>query len=1210
MGLSLVVGPANAGKVALLLDRYSALAERDPVLVVPNRAEAERIELELLERTPTLFGGSIGTFDDLFDSIAFAGGEMKPAIPSAQRRLLVAQVISSASLNGLSASARFPGFADALAKAVEDASEGLLDPDDLEGPLGALYARYLAELERLGRWDRPARRRYAAKRVANELDAWDGRPVFLYGFEDFTGAEWMLVEALSGRADVTVSLPYEPGRPAFASLTRTSSDLSRLASGKIVELPPVLWGQAPALAHLERALFGGSDEVVPPLDGAVRFLEAAGSRGVLELAAEEILDLLRLGTPPASIAIVCPSVERYRAPLETVFGALGIPYAIEGSVTLDRTPFGRALLNLLRFAWLGGTRRHLFGFLRSGFSGLPRVRTDFVEGRLRGRAVTDPARVEEEAVKLLGHPLVAVDRVRDADTPIDAVRLAAAAMLQASYGLERPPTGADAGLDLRAHEAALKVARDLETWEGLTREQLVAALEQASVRVDRAAEQGRVAVIDLQRARTRRFEAVIILGLEEGVFPRRSQETPFLPDEERRRLDDAGRDRRLTLPDQLERDRYLFYTACTRPRLRLSLIREAASDDGRPREASPFWDEVRACFAPDEVARFTRGRKVSELTWELERAPNERERLRATAALGANEPDDARALAIANGWERRIDRALAALERPTELTGAALAPLMEQGRFSVTELETFATCSSMWLVDRVIDPRAIDAELDARIRGSVAHQALYRFYSGLPKRFGVDQIDPDRLDETIEFMQECLAGAIEGQVRLDLSELDRLELEGTLGRDLERFVRQEVEIGSPLVPAPLRGVVRDAGCARRAPARPRPGRLHRLGEDRPDRPGSDERERDRPGLQVRRGRPLGAADRDRGEAPGAALHPRAARPRRDRAAGRALPRAGRCAGGAGARPRLGRRAHAGDEGSGSAGRHGVLGSRRPRRRARAGRGRAHPGGRRGARSPGRHVPDVVRPLADVPGETRVSVRAPNPEQQAAIDEAGVVFVSAGAGTGKTTVLVERFVRAVADRGMGLESVLVITYTERAAGELRTRIRERLLELDRVDLARDIERAWISTIHGFCNRLLKAHPFEAGLDPGYRVLDESQSRVLRSEAFTEALARFCAGREPDRLELLATYGSRRLSVMLGGVYERLRSAGRTLELGVADESNLAEALDALAECARALPGNPQAERALALATGPAPRADELLDLGDLRPDGEDPAPSPA
>ena len=216
----------------------------------------------------------------------------------------------------------------------------------------------------------------------------------------------------------------------------------------------------------------------------------------------------------------------------------------------------------------------------------------------------------------------------------------------------------------------------------------------------------------------------------------------------------------------------------------------------------------------------------------------------------------------------------------------------------------------------------------------------------------------------------------------------------------------------------------------------------------------------------------------------------------------------------------------------------------------------------------------------------MSVRAPNPEQQAAIDEAGVVFVSAGAGTGKTTVLVERFVRAVTERGLSLESVLVITYTERAAGELRARIRERLLEIDRPDLARDIDRAWISTIHGFCNRLLKSHPFEAGLDPGFRVLDESQSRVLRSEAFTEALGAFCAGRDTARLALLATYGSRRLAVMLGGVYERLRSAGRPLELGAVEESGLTEALAALAECAQAtldaLPGDELARAKLELA----------------------------
>jgi ATP-dependent helicase/nuclease subunit A len=133
-----------------------------------------------------------------------------------------------------------------------------------------------------------------------------------------------------------------------------------------------------------------------------------------------------------------------------------------------------------------------------------------------------------------------------------------------------------------------------------------------------------------------------------------------------------------------------------------------------------------------------------------------------------------------------------------------------------------------------------------------------------------------------------------------------------------------------------------------------------------------------------------------------------------------------------------------------------------------------------------------------------AVGAPNPEQTAAIEAPGLVFVSAGAGTGKTTVLVERFAKAVCERGLDVDSLLVITYTERAAGELRDRIRARLVEAGRGELARDLDAAWISTIHGFCLRLLKAHPFAAGIDPRFRVLDDAQARVLQREAFESAL----------------------------------------------------------------------------------------------------------
>src|ERR671926_1890196 len=104
----------------------------------------------------------------------------------------------------------------------------------------------------------------------------------------------------------------------------------------------------------------------------------------------------------------------------------------------------------------------------------------------------------------------------------------------------------------------------------------------------------------------------------------------------------------------------------------------------------------------------------------------------------------------------------------------------------------------------------------------------------------------------------------------------------------------------------------------------------------------------------------------------------------------------------------------------------------------------------------------------------VELRAPSEEQVAAIDAPGVVFVSAGAGTGKTSVLVERFVRAVCERGLDVDSLLVITYTRKAAGELRARIRAALVARGRNDLARRPDGAWVSTIHGFCARLLRDH----------------------------------------------------------------------------------------------------------------------------------------
>ncbi len=240
-----------------------------------------------------------------------------------------------------------------------------------------------------------------------------------------------------------------------------------------------------------------------------------------------------------------------------------------------------------------------------------------------------------------------------------------------------------------------------------------------------------------------------------------------------------------------------------------------------------------------------------------------------------------------------------------------------------------------------------------------------------------------------------------------------------------------------------------------------------------------------------------------------------------------------------------------------------------------------------------------------------------------------MFVSAGAGTGKTSVLVERYVRAVCERGLDIESILVITYTRKAAGELRSRIRAALVERERHDLARELDGAWISTIHGFCNRLLKAHPFAVGLDPRFRELEDAGAAVLRGEAFERALAEFCSGgvgvgsTEPpdsggagfagagagtgeERLRLLATYRADGLRRMLTGVYETLRSAGRDLVLELGERPALEEAIASFRAEAAALAGDPSAtanqrsaaeEAARTVGEGAAP--ERVVDLSGVQ-----------
>ncbi len=249
----------------------------------------------------------------------------------------------------------------------------------------------------------------------------------------------------------------------------------------------------------------------------------------------------------------------------------------------------------------------------------------------------------------------------------------------------------------------------------------------------------------------------------------------------------------------------------------------------------------------------------------------------------------------------------------------------------------------------------------------------------------------------------------------------------------------------------------------------------------------------------------------------------------------------------------------------------------------------------------------------------MSERAPTAEQAVAIGSpARAAMVEAGAGTGKTGVMVDRYCRLACEEAVPLDAILTITFTDKAAAELRQRIRAELARRaeegsDRAaDLLRDLGSAWVTTIHGFCQRLLSSHPVAAGVDPRFRVLDAAEADRAAREAFDEALEAFLAeGEEAARLETVAAYRIDTLRGMVVGAHAELRSRGATrpslpdppapdAARALAEAARVAaETLEELSEKSR---DRPQVERAIEVLGGAGEAEISLDEVASLRSTG--------
>jgi ATP-dependent helicase/nuclease subunit A len=168
-----------------------------------------------------------------------------------------------------------------------------------------------------------------------------------------------------------------------------------------------------------------------------------------------------------------------------------------------------------------------------------------------------------------------------------------------------------------------------------------------------------------------------------------------------------------------------------------------------------------------------------------------------------------------------------------------------------------------------------------------------------------------------------------------------------------------------------------------------------------------------------------------------------------------------------------------------------------------------------------------------------------------------VSVTAGPGSGKTTVLVERYLHILREnKNLNIDQIVAITFTNRAANEMRERLRK---DLDRIlaGCAGDERQRWmrykrtldgavISTIHGFCALLLREFPVEARIDPQFLLLDAHDAAILLEAAVEETLTEFISSGRKSISQLALGFGRSRLAEALVQLYWNVRGQGLKLD----------------------------------------------------------------
>jgi ATP-dependent helicase/DNAse subunit B len=825
--LNLIHGPPNSGRAGLVRARFAATLDRGPVLVVPNMDDVFAFESELCAEGAVL-GGSAMTFGALFRAVASAAGALPGwELTPAQRLRAVSVAIAKRrrSLGPLRRSAARPGFAIAFERLLDELQAAGIDPEEVGSGAETLESSaYLSDIESLcagyaevrSELERDDSHGVARDAIAllREDDAfWAARPVFLYGFDDLTGNQLALIEALAASSEVTLALPYEKGRSALearAELLERLRSRVGVAEETLTEPDPANTAN-PLLFHLERG-FGSPGAATEPPGGGLALLRSAGERGEAEAVATEVARLIAGGADPAEIAIVLRDPARRGPLIASVLESYGVAVALEARLPVSATGAGGGLIALLEAEF--GSRRasDLLRFLR-GPSGAPPGRVDWFELILRQRRVQGAAEAlelwkgEDERLPF------DLERVREAaarspaELSAEVGRLAATMASRPLHSRgDGPRPGRGDGLELRAAAAIADALAELSDFGELAPkpEELASLLRGIEFRVWSGPVEGRVRIADPYRLRAARFKHVFVASLQDGEFPRRDRGgDPFLSDGQRESL---GLERRR---DAEAEERYLFYASISLASESLFLSYRDSDEDGAAEARSPFIDDVRLLLeppaegeGPDPVeGSISRGRDLASIVHPVAEAPSPRELARAIAVHGpgadiaalleAARPDEA----VGERVTGRIEMARAA-EAASRAPGPMSNPAVLESLASVpayggTTLEEFDLCSYRWFTGHELDPQPLGPSPEPLVQGGLMHESLYRLYKGRP---GGDPLPRTAsLDAWIERGRELIA-EVAAERELGDSPVERTmvkRVESLLARFLDEESRRD-----------------------------------------------------------------------------------------------------------------------------------------------------------------------------------------------------------------------------------------------------------------------------------------------------------------------------------------------------------------------------------------------------------------------------------